>query len=137
MGGSPQLRLLLDTHIWLWSRLEPDRLGQGLAKRLRDRETELWLSPISIWEAMLLIEKGRVEVVGDPGHWMRHALRTWPHRDATLTREVALMSRTVDLPHQDPADRFIAASAVVHELTLTTADARLLSCRQFGSLPNR
>jgi len=47
------------------------------------------------------------------------------------------VSRSVEVPHHDPADRFIAASAVVHELTLATADERLLRSRQYRTLPNR
>lgn len=130
------MRLLLDTHVWLWSRLEPGRLGTDLAARLRDAENELWLSPISVWETMLLFERGRLEARGDPAEWVRNVLRTLPLRDARLTREVALVSRTIDLPHQDPADRFIAASAIVHELTLATADERLLGSKQYEALGN-
>ena len=46
--------LLLDTHIWLWSLLDPDRLGDTTTHALRSREHELLLSPISVWEALLL-----------------------------------------------------------------------------------
>ena len=54
------MKLLLDTHIWLWTLLEPERLPPELADHLRDAGHELWLSPISVWEAILLAEKGRV-----------------------------------------------------------------------------
>ena len=104
---------------------------------MEDPATELWLSPISAWEAALLAERGRIEVTGQPVEWVRGALRTLPLRDAPLTREVALVSRSVEVPHHDRADRFIAASAVVHELTLATADERLLRSRQYRTLPNR
>ncbi len=60
-----------------------------------------------------------------------------PVRDATLTREVALASRSLSLPHEDPADRFIAASAIVYELTLVTSDQRLLDSDQYPTLANR
>lgn len=137
MGSPARLRLLLDTHVWLWSRLEPERLGPRLASEIQDPDNELWLSPISVWETMLLIERGRIELAGDPAAWIRGALRTFPVRDAPLTREVALLSRSVELPHEDPVDRFIAASAIVHELTLATADERLLRTRQYRTRVNR
>lgn len=137
MGGLAHLRLLLDTHVWLWALLEPDRIASRLARRLEDEANELWLSPISMWEALLLAERGRIEVSGDGSEWVRQALRAIPIRDATLTREVALASRSVDVAHEDPADRFIAASAIVYELTLVTADRRLLRSRQYRSLANR
>jgi PIN domain nuclease of toxin-antitoxin system len=131
------LRLLLDTHIWLWTMLEPDRLGATLATEIDDPNNELWLSPISVWEAMRLAERQRIVIEGSSELWLRAAFREVPVRDATLNRDVAITSRTIDLPHEDPADRFIAATAVVHELTLATADARLLACGAFETLPSR
>jgi PIN domain nuclease of toxin-antitoxin system len=131
------LRLLLDTHIWLWTMLEPDRLGATLATEIDDPNNELWLSPISVWEAMRLAERQRIEIEGSSELWLRAAFREVPVRDATLNRDVAITSRTIDLPHEDPADRFIAATAVVHELTLATADARLLAGDAYDSIPNR
>ncbi len=131
------MKLLLDTHIWLWSLLAPSQLTPLVAARLEAPESELWLSPITIWEALVLIEKGRVEVDGDPIRWIGDAVRAVRFHEAALTHEVALESRRVALPHQDPADRFLAASAKVYDLTLVTADERLLGSDEFLALANR
>ena len=64
-------------------------------------------------------------------------MSTSPIAEAPLTIDVALASRTVDVEHRDPADRFIVATAKVYGLTLVTADARLLRCRDIHVLPNR
>lgn len=130
------MKLLLDTHIWLWSLLVPDRLGPRVARELTAARNELWLSPISAWEALLLAERGRVRVAGDPVRWVESMVRATPRREAPITHEVAVQSRTVALPHDDPADRFLAATAKVYELTLVTADDRLLHSREFAVLPN-
>lgn len=53
------MKLLLDTHIWLWSFLEPERLSRRVAEALEETAIELWLSPISVWEALVLSERGR------------------------------------------------------------------------------
>lgn len=90
-----------------------------------------------MWETLLLAERRRIEIPGDAAGWVRQALRLMPVRDATLTREVALASRSVDVVHEDPADRFIAASAIVYELTLVTSDRRLLASSQYRALANR
>jgi PIN domain nuclease of toxin-antitoxin system len=58
-------------------------------------------------------------------------------RDAPLGREVALRSRSIVVAHEDPADRFLAATADVYDLTLVTADERLLRGQGFRTLPNR
>jgi len=119
-------KYLLDTHIFLWSLLEPACLKADLAKELEHPANELWLSPITTWEVIILSERGRIILDDHPAAWMRTALDTLPFREATLNHEVAIQSRRLHLPHQDPADRFIAASAVVHGLTLMTADRNLI-----------
>ena len=63
------------------------------------------------------------------------ALANRTMREFPLTHEVALRSRSVRLPHDDPADRFIAATAMVHGLTLVTADRTLLGCPDIRVLP--
>ena len=131
------MRLLLDTHIWLWALLDPERLTARVREALQAPENELWLSPISVWEATMLAERGRIVVTSDVQGWVRALLDALPRREAALTFEVALMSRRLALAHQDPVDRFIAATACVHELTLVTADERLLDPVGYSVLANR
>jgi PIN domain nuclease of toxin-antitoxin system len=121
------VNLLLDTHIWLWSHLEPRRLAPKVARSLRDARNQLWLSPVSVWEFFLLLEHDRLRLKGDktPTSWVAEALASKPLRDAALSREVAVEAGSVRLEHQDPADRLIVATARVYDLTLVTADDRL------------
>ncbi len=130
------MRLLLDTHIWLWSLLEPERLSGKVAEVLSSDETERWLSPLSIWEALLLIERKRLEVDLAGENWIREALERGPVVEAPLNGEVALASRRLKTRHRDPVDRFLVATAQVFELTLVTADATLLALKDVKLLPN-
>jgi PIN domain nuclease of toxin-antitoxin system len=130
------VKLLLDTHIWLWAHLEPERLVARVAGALRSAKNELWLSPISVWEALLLFEKRRLRVESDPATWIEEAYARVPMHEAVLTREIAAHSRLVDVPHQDPADRFLAATAAVLELTLVTSDENLVRGRGYRVLAN-
>jgi len=57
-----------------------------------------------------------------------------PFREAVINQEVAIQSRKINLPHQDPADRFLAATAIVYD-TLVTADTRLIDAKGFPVLP--
>jgi PIN domain nuclease of toxin-antitoxin system len=129
--------LLLDTHIWIWALLEPERLAPAVVAALEDDANELWLSPISASELVLLVEKGRIVLDRDPATWISDVSNAVPLRDAVLTRRVAIESRLVQLSHDDPADRFIAATAIVHDLVLVTADDRLLAARDVPTLANR
>jgi PIN domain nuclease of toxin-antitoxin system len=128
------LKLLLDTHIWLWSKLEPKRLGRKIISELSDVNNELWLSPVSVWEALVLMRKGRIQV-DNPFVWIERAAEQM--REAPLTREIVSVGMALPLPHADPADRFLAATAKILKLTLVTADQKLLGLGEIASLANR
>lgn len=131
------MKLLLDTHVWVWSQLEPHRLGARAERALQSPANELWLSPISVWEAVLLGDARRLRFTSDPIAWVHAALLAFPLREAAVTHEIALQSRRVELLHDDPADRFLVATAKVLGLTLVTSDERLLALKQIPVLSSR
>ncbi len=128
------MKLLLDTHIWLWLLQDPSRLGPQTLQALQDTKNELWLSAISTWEALTLNFKGRIQLKGNLADWLARA--TSGTREAPVTHEIALFARQLSL-HQDPADRILAATAQVLDLTLVTADNRLLGLGNIKTLANR
>jgi PIN domain nuclease of toxin-antitoxin system len=131
------MKLLLDTHIWIWMVMEPTRLSRRVARALDNAENQLWLSPISIWELLMLTQKGRVELNEDVVAWTRRTLEQLQLHEAPLTTEVALESSTLSLAHSDPSDRLIAASAKAFGLTLVTADEKLIAATGIQVLANR
>ncbi len=130
------MTVLLDTHIWLWSLLEPARLSPKVAAALASPDTERWLSPLSVWETLLLIERQRLEVDRPGEAWVREALERAPITEAPITREVAIVSRGLKSRHRDPVDRFLVATAIVFDLTLVTADATVLGMKGVTLMPN-
>lgn len=135
MGGDARLKLLLDTHIWLWSLQCPERLGTRVRHELAHAGNELWLSPISTWEALTLNVKGRIRIHGNLADWVAKA--TAPFREAVLTHEISLAARQLALTQPDSADRFLVATTQVLGLTLVTADANLLGLGDIATLANR
>lgn len=129
------MKLLLDTHIWIWSLQDPKRLGKRVLHELNDPENEFWLSPISTWEALTLNAKGRIKLPEDLASWVSRA--TASLKEAPLTHEIALAARRLRFSHSDPADRFLAATAQVLRLTLVTADSSLLGLGEISTLANR
>lgn len=73
----------------------------------------------------------------DPVSWISDSIRRLNIREAPLTFEVALAISSLNLPHNDPADGFIAATARVFGLTLVTADEQLAALADIAVLPNR
>lgn len=124
------MNVLMDTHVWLWYLLGDKRLSSEHKKRIEDENVTLWLSPVSVWEAHLLIERRRITATEPAARWIRNALRALPVREAPLTYAVAIRSRTIALEHEDPADRFIVATAPELKAALLTADERLLRSGQ-------
>lgn len=124
------MKAVLDTHVWLWYVLGDERLTDGQRRCIEDESVELWVSPISIWEAHMLMERGRIPIAEPPARWIDKALQLLAVREAALTYAIAIRSRTVVLEHGDPADRFIAATAMELKAKLLTSDERLLRCGQ-------
>lgn len=130
------MKLLLDTHIWLWSLLEPERLSSRVSRALQAAGSELWLSPVSLWELSLLVDRGRVKLSPDYQRWVEQSLETVPMLEAPLTFDVAKETSRVTLAHRDPADHFLVASARIFGLRLVTADSRIISARTCKVLAN-
>ncbi len=128
------MKLLLDTHIWIWFVQNPEQIAAGTLQQLADPANELWLSPISTWEALMLQRKGRIRLPEDLSEWLSKT--TAGIFEAPLTHEIALASQRLTL-HADPADRFLAATAQVLDLVLVTADEKLLGLSTIKTLDNR
>jgi prevent-host-death family protein len=121
--GRPQV-ILLDTHALVWLANDDPALGeQSCSMALAARaESRLAISAISFWEIALLATKGRLELRDQPAAQLLDAGIV----ELPLTADIALLAVGIpDLP-SDPADRFIVATAMTHDATLVTADARLL-----------
>jgi PIN domain nuclease of toxin-antitoxin system len=130
------MKLLLDTHIWIWSVSEPQRLTRRVARELENTQNQLWLSPVSIWETLLLHRKRRLKIPEGFSTWVTRALTAMPLNEAPLTFELAGALSTINLPHLDPADLFLAASAKVFGLTLVTSDRNLIRTPEISVLEN-
>jgi PIN domain nuclease of toxin-antitoxin system len=137
MERASRLNLLLDTHIWLWSLLDPERLSRRVSKALANPANEIWISPISTWEILTLCQKKRLALQPSAALWISAVLAKSIFNEATLTNEVMLATEQVSLPHRDPADLFLAASARAWSLTLVTADEHLLNGSGYQVLANR
>ena len=89
---------------------------------------------MSTYEALTLYYEGRFEIDGDLEEWLARAIAGT--REAPLTHEIALVARQLCM-HQDLADRILAATAEVLDLTLVTADERLLGLGTIRTMANR
>ena len=122
--------ILLDTHVALWSTIDSNSLGKR-CRRIVQRalaENQLAISAVSFWEIALLIAKGRLRWP-ESANEMRRLILSGGVTELQLTGEIAVLAGELDGLHADPADRFIAATAIAHDAMLVTADGRLLKWR--------
>jgi PIN domain nuclease of toxin-antitoxin system len=129
------LKLLLDTHVWLWSVERADRLPQPVRREIGSQRNEIYLSPVSIWEAYSVVQRGRIRLDTSFSEWLTHVLSQAPLREAPFNFAVAREITRIRLPHGDPGDVFLVATASVFDLTLVTADEQLLGLKWLKTMP--
>jgi PIN domain nuclease of toxin-antitoxin system len=130
------VKLLLDTHIWIWAVNRPEKLGRFVKRQLESTKNELFLSPLSVWEAHGAARRGKLPLKGDFAEWLDRALVNVPLNEATLSVAVIAEGCKLRLPQSDFVDIFLAATCIVHDLTLVTADTQLIECDWLKTLAN-
>jgi PIN domain nuclease of toxin-antitoxin system len=125
--GIPEV-ILLDTHVLVWVVRDDRKLGRR-ARALIDRfwpVAKVAVPAIAFWEIGILHARGRLTLPTALGEW-RDGILEAGAVELPLDGLVAVRSFDLSGLHEDPADRFIVATALVHNATLLTADERLLT----------
>ena len=127
-----QHKLLLDTHVWLWLAQGNPVISPASRKNIdkaRERE-HLLISPMSVWEISMLVQRKRVILEMDVSDWIKHWIELPGILIAEFSCEVAMLSnRLPGTIHGDRADRILIASAYQENAVLVTADEKIL---EFG-----
>ena len=130
------MRLLLDTHIWLWyAEGDANRLPLASVKKLEQarREDGLRVSSISVWEVGIQHAKGRIHLSTPLRDWVRRALAPAGISLLPLDADTAAESTLLPgEPHGDPADRFLIAAARTKGLILATRDEAIIDYGDAG-----
>ena len=119
------MTVLLDTNVWLFGYLEPEVLPDAIQAVLDQRDVQLGLSAISVWEAAKKHQVGKLDLKQELGMWLKGALAAHIHLLPLTPEIIADAMALPDFPVRDPADELIVATARVHKLTLLTTDTKL------------
>jgi PIN domain nuclease of toxin-antitoxin system len=126
--------ILIDTHPMIWFTLGEQRLGEEARATIldgADNET-LAFSPISFWEASMLVRKGRVKFEASIQEWAKTILGNGITL-IDISSEIAVDAGQLPHPiHGDPADRILVATARAMRCPLLTADRKILGYAQQG-----
>lgn len=120
--------MILDTHVLVWMDEGSSRLGKKARSRIDEalKDSALYVSAISFWEVSMLLAKGRLQMQMSVDVW-RNSLLEHGLREIPMTGDIAITAASLIDFHGDPADRFIAASAVNTALHICTADQKILA----------
>jgi len=116
------MRLLLDTHVFLWFISRDERLPDSMRESIRNPNNEVYLSVVSLWEAIIKYQIGRLPLPQSPESYL--PIQREQHQISSLSLDEASVSQLVNLPaiHRDPFDRMLICQAIEHGLTIVTVD---------------
>jgi len=116
------VRLLLDTHVWLWLLTQPGRIRSDLMPRLESNDTELYLSIASAWEIAIKYALGKLPLPDSPVRYVPTRLEATGVRQLPIGLEHTLMVAELPTHHRDPFDRLLVSQARIENMPLVTAD---------------
>lgn len=123
------MRLLIDTHILMWSLVQTINLSRRARAVIGDDDNDRLFSAASIWEIAIKTSLGKAGFMVDPRHIMELALRAG-FRELPVTSAAAFQVADLPLHHRDPFDRLLIAQATEEDALLLTSDATLAAYGQ-------
>ena len=121
------MRLLLDTHIFLWLITGDRRITETMQIDVLNPANEVYLSVVSVWEISVKYQLGRLPLPEPPQIYL--PVQRQRHEITSLSLDEASISQLARLPsiHRDPFDRMLVCQALEHDLTIVTVDEMLQS----------
>jgi PIN domain nuclease of toxin-antitoxin system len=119
------VKLLLDTHVLLWSATSPDRLAPAARAALEDGANEVFVSIVSAWEIAMKQSLGKLDLARPAEQWLPDVLKRTGFEVAELGLLAALRVRALPWHHRDPFDRLLVAHALEEGMTIVTHDDAL------------
>jgi PIN domain nuclease of toxin-antitoxin system len=116
------MKLLLDTHIFLWFISGDKRLPDAMRESIRSLDNEVYLSVVSLWEAIVKYQLGKLALPSPPDSYL--PLQRERHQISSLFLDEASVAQLARLPaiHRDPFDRMLICQALEHRLMIVTVD---------------
>lgn len=121
------MKLLLDTHVWLWWNTEPDRLSTTARRQIGDPSNEVFVSAASVWEMAIKRRLGKLPLSEPVAAYVARRLAADDIRALAVSIEHAAAVETLELRHRDPFDRLLIVQARHEGLRLLTSDEQVLA----------
>ncbi len=116
------MKILLDTHVFLWAIGTSTKLSAGTIEMLGNKSTEVFLSVASFWEIALKYAKGNLILPDPPKVFVPRAIAAASIKSLPIVLRETILIGELPLHHRDPFDRMIITQAKVHKLIIVTGD---------------
>ena len=117
------MKLLLDTHVFLWAIAEPRKLSRRARTALSDSRNDIVLSTVSLWEIALKVEAGKLRLPASRSYFETHMEQLGVEELLSVTPRHIYALLSLPPAHKDPFDRLLAAQSISEGLSMLTADA--------------
>jgi PIN domain nuclease of toxin-antitoxin system len=121
------MRLLLDTHVWLWWNSEPERLAPRALRQIADPRNDVFLSAASVWEMAIKRRLGKLPLPEPVTAYVARRLESDAVTPVAVTHGHAAGVETLERLHRDPFDRMLIVQARHEGFRLLTVDDRVLA----------
>lgn len=119
------MRLLLDTHPFLWAIASPERLSARARREIEDDANEILVSATSAWEIAIKFRLGRLQLPDEPQRFVPEQMAANSFTALAVLLRHALQVANLPMIHTDPFDRLLVAQASVEDVALVTSDAQI------------
>ena len=116
------MKLLLDTHVLIWSATDPDHLPRDVRREIEDGTNDLLVSVVSAWEIAIKQSIGKLDLARPAEEWFPEVVRRTGFKVVEPRMAAALRVRALPWHHKDPFDRFLIAQAIEDGYTIITHD---------------
>lgn len=119
------MRLLLDTHVFLWAVLRSNRLNASARQAIANVSNEAFVSAVSTWEIAIKLSIGKLELPGDAPLYVEQRMHDAGFTELPITQRHTLAVHGLPRHHHDPFDRLLVAQAQLEGLTIVTSDTAM------------
>lgn len=124
---------LIDTHTFLWSVSDPDRLGKKARTVLEDPNNSIWISVVSFWEISLKHAVGKLDLVNVLPEAFPDIAKQMQFEVLNLSAlEAATFYKLPKMSHKDPFDRLIIWQAIQQKLPIISKDKQFIAYKELG-----
>lgn len=120
------MKLLLDTHIFLWYISGNSKLNQPWKAHIQDPDNEVYFSVASVWETTIKYQMGKLPLPASADRYLPEQRIRHQIRSLLIDEETIAQLSTLPSLHRDPFDRILISQALQHDLTLVTVDGDIL-----------